>query len=176
MSEQWRPVRGWEGLYEVSDAGSVRSIPRPWQHRRQDVPRILRFGSARGGYLTVTLSRPGERHAYTVHRLVAEAFIGPKPEGWHTCHRDGDKTNNAVANLSYGTPSENEHDKVRHGRNVNANKTECPQGHAYNDANTGRDSKGGRYCKACKAVRNRNDRARTIARRDALLIANGVST
>lgn len=103
MTEVWRPVVGFEGLYEVSDLGRVRR------------ERILRPGLAGKGYLHVCLCKNGVRHDRYVHVLVAEAFIGPRPPGSEVRHRDGVKTNCAATNLHYGTPAENNADKKVHG-------------------------------------------------------------
>jgi len=140
----WAPIPEWEDRYQVSTAGDVRSIDRPGFKGR-----ILKPGINPKGYRIVIFTRPGVRKAYPIHRLVAEAFIGHLPAGWHTLHIDGDNSNNAASNLRYGTPSENELDKVRHGHNPNANKTHCKNGHEFTEANTGRDSKGGRRCRTC---------------------------
>lgn len=157
----WAPIAGWVGRYEVSDDGQVRSIDKLSKHGNVIKGRILKPGHNQKGYRIVTFSRPGGvRKSYPVHRLVAEAFIGPLPEGWHTMHIDGDNTNNVVSNLRYGTPSENELDKVRHGGNPNANKTHCPRGHEYTPENTSRDGRNGRRCKTCH-------RAKTAAWRAA---------
>lgn len=70
------------------------------------IPGLLRLKKSRG-YLTV-MFRVGERKVnFTVHRLVAAAFIGPRPSGLHINHVDGVKSNNAATNLAYVTPSEN---------------------------------------------------------------------
>ena len=101
----WRPIPGWEAFYEVSDAGAVRRGGRvltPWPTAK--------------GYLIVSLIAPGrKRQAPRIHQLVMLAFVGPRPAGQHTRHLDGDKRNNALANLAYGTPAENAYDKERHG-------------------------------------------------------------
>ena len=105
----WRPVVYWEGLYEVSDCGRVRSV-------RLSKPRAIRPLPNRRGHLRVMLTH-GERrvHAY-VHTLVAEAFLGPRPEGLLVCHRDDRKRNNRVGNLYYGTRSDNARDAIANGR------------------------------------------------------------
>lgn len=149
----YRAVVGWEGFYSVTDDGRV------FSHR---AGRFLRPGTNPKGYRIAVLARDGERVAYPVHRLVAEAFLGPLPHGFHTCHIDGDKGNNAATNLRYDTPSANELDKVRQGRNPNVNKTHCPQGHEYTPENTyNQAGRSGRKCKTCH--RERNARARKAA-------------
>lgn len=106
MSEQWRPVVGWEGLYEVSSEGRVRSF------RRGANGRVLRPGIASHGYPTVAL---GRGNTQSVHVLVAAALLGPCPEGQEVRHRDGKRTNPRATNLRYGTRSDNINDAVRSG-------------------------------------------------------------
>jgi len=97
---EWRAIEGYEGKYAVSDGGEVMSM----NFAKSGLPGIMRFNLSRG-YLAVQL---GDRKRYTVHRLVAEAFIGPRPTGMHINHKDGNKKNNSVSNLEYVTPSENQ--------------------------------------------------------------------
>lgn len=163
-TETWRPIAGWVGLYEVSSDGRVRSLPRPGCKGR-----VLRFGTTGNGYLTATFSANGKREARTVHRIVAEAFIGPKPDGMQTCHNDGDKTNNAASNLRYATQSENERDKLRHGTHYLANRTHCPAGHEYTPENTRVHTGGGRSCKTCH--REQQARRRERSKRIAAILA-----
>jgi len=93
-----------------------------------------------------------------VHRLVARAFYGPRPEGLVVRHLDGNPQNNCLENLTYGTHSENLLDQVRHGTHVNASKTHCPKGHEYGDVSW--TIRGDRECKPCRADRERARRAR----------------
>ena len=83
--ERWLPVVGWEGLYEVSDLGRVRSLPRNTTRGR-----VLRANPAANGYRQATVFRQGHPKSVYVHHLVAEAFIGPRPEGLEIRHLDGD--------------------------------------------------------------------------------------
>ena len=119
MTETWRPVVGYEGLYEVSDRGHVRSVARFVRGRAgapsPRVSRALERSANTHGYLHVSLSRENRRRTSYVHALVLQAFVGPKPEGMEACHADGDKRNNAVENLRWDTRSENAKDRVRHG-------------------------------------------------------------
>lgn len=154
----WASIPGWVGRYEVSDDGQVRSLDCISAGRRIR-GRILKPGHNPKGYRIVTFTRVGERKSYPVHRLVAEAFIGPLPDGFHTMHINGDNTDNRASNLRYGTASENEIDKVRHGHNPNANKTHCDYGHEFTPENTGRDGRGARRCKTCHRARNARYRA-----------------
>jgi hypothetical protein len=119
--ELWRWVPGYEGIYEVSNMGRVRSVDRllyhyNWRAKEKRAHkakgRMLRPGKASHGYFTVALGRGNSR---TIHSLVAEAFIGPKPEGCEVLHADGSRDNNHISNLRYGTRSENNLDAVKHG-------------------------------------------------------------
>lgn len=110
---EWRPVPGTE-WYEVSNLGEVRSWCKSWRYKsRREIPLVLKQGARKDGYLAVGV--PDKR---LVHHLVAAAFLGPRPEGQYVRHLDGDKNNNSVSNLSYGTPAENAADKLLHGTHV----------------------------------------------------------
>jgi hypothetical protein len=69
----------------------------------------------KAGYKRVTLTKDGKQYNRLVHQLVAETFIGPRQDGLFVCHKDGDKSNNHVSNLYYGTRSDNAKDAVIHG-------------------------------------------------------------
>lgn len=107
--ESWKPVVGYEGFYEVSNLGNIRSIGRMVKSKNnslkfsegRDIKKILQ-GT---GYYSVNLSRLGKIKTKLVHSLVLEAFCGPKPINSHCMHLDGDKTNNVISNLRYGSPS-----------------------------------------------------------------------
>lgn len=150
MSETWRPVLGYEGSYEVSDLGRVRSLDRMSSHGRRLRGRVLTALQGSGGYLQVGLHRDGEQRSALVHRLVLTSFIGPAPDGCETLHGDGDRSNNALANLKWGTRTENAQDRLRHGTNTNAAKTHCPAGHPYSGDNLYVEPCGTRRCRECK--------------------------
>lgn len=153
---EWRPVVGWEGYYEVSDRGQVRSLERTVTYRDGRVrlypSTVLRVGHHGIGHEHVVLYRSAtDKASRQVHRLVLEAFVGPCPDDGMEClHADGDPANNHVTNLRWGTRSENNLDKVRHGHDHNAVKTHCPQGHPYSDENTYVYPTGNRRCRVCK--------------------------
>jgi len=140
------PVPGFPG-YEASSLGHVIS------HKGR-APRVLRGGPHPDGYPMVQLHGPDGRRGFMVHAVIAAAFIGPRPPGMEVCHNDNDKLNNTPENLRYGTRTENEHDKRRHGTHHHTRKTHCPKGHPYDEANTYRAA-GRRYCRACMAARER---------------------
>ena len=103
MQEVWLPVRGYENSHEVSSLGRVRSVRTVLRQRLCS------------GYLIVDLKTNGTRKTQLVHALVASAFLGPRPEGQQVRHGKKGRLCNALTNLSYGTPSQNNLDKRRDG-------------------------------------------------------------
>lgn len=117
--ETWKDVVGYEGFYQVSDLGRVRSLvrllPAAFEAGIRKEKQILAFGSNRQGRLQVTLCMHGKTRRFQVHTLVLTAFVGPCPEGMECLHDDNDYTNNKPGNLKWGTHLENMRDKRRHG-------------------------------------------------------------
>ncbi|MFJ4107914.1 NUMOD4 motif-containing HNH endonuclease [Oerskovia enterophila] len=150
LEEVWLPAVGYEGLYEVSNHGRVRSLDRIDANGRRRKGRILLpVKNLKGGRLRVDLYRGGQKRMLLIHRLVLMTFVGPAPDGMEACHNDGNHTNNAPNNLRWDTSSANKLDSVRHGTHANAIKTHCPRSHPYDSVNTYIDSKGKRRCRAC---------------------------
>lgn len=135
-TEEWRPVSSYEGYYEVSDLGRVRSVARRASNGRLWPSVVLKQVAHPNGHLQVHLSRQNAKRTHWVHRLVLEAFVGPSPEGMEALHRGGRPEDNRLANLEWGTRSKNMLDQVRHGVHFYASRTHCPQGHPYDDVNT----------------------------------------
>src|SRR5438270_713720 len=101
--ERWLPVLEYEGRYEVSDHGRVRSLDRT-ALKRSGVKqfhrgRIRKPNHHRAGHPFVSLSGHEKKKNRFVHRLVLEAFVGPRPEGLEGCHNDGSPQNNHLSNL-----------------------------------------------------------------------------
>jgi hypothetical protein len=120
--EEWRPVIGFEGLYEVSNHGRVKGLARKILRRNgrlQSIPEtILRpQRNSRHTYhhVKVGLSKVEKKTVRYVHRMVLEAFVGPCPEGMQCRHLNGNARDNRLVNLIWGTPQENMNDKRRHG-------------------------------------------------------------
>lgn len=118
-NEEWRPVVGYEGLYEVSNLGRVRSVTRTfWQRSRHGTlfertvrGKVLSPGRMPGGHLSVAVGKGNSR---CVHDLVLSAFVGPRPPGYEGRHHDGDPSNNRLENLSWSTRGDNTRDKKWH--------------------------------------------------------------
>lgn len=114
-SERWKPLPSFEGRYEVSNKGAVRSLFHAGRARekRRTVPKIMKpHGDP---YKRVTISAGGRSSQLYIHRLVAEAFIGPPPDGFHCAHLNGDPADNRLSNLAWVSPAENERHKLAHG-------------------------------------------------------------
>ena len=125
MKERWVNLFGWEGFYEISDAGSVRSLVRigvtPIGERSyggKSVNPILR----NTGYLVVNLTKKGKRTQQLVHRLVLLSFKGEPDDGNKACHCNGIRTDNRLINLRWDTPKANSMDMVRHGKSCKGEK------------------------------------------------------
>ena len=112
--EVWKQVLGFEGYYEVSDIGRVRSV------RRLDVKGVPRGGhlmktaiNCRSHYPVVKLCRDGKRKLCKIHILILEAFVCARPSGLFGLHKDDVKTNCSLSNLRWGTHAENIADKMK---------------------------------------------------------------
>lgn len=101
----WRAVPGWEGLYEVSIDGQIRSLRSG---------RIMRTFVTEKGYHRVYLYSPARIERVRVHTAGLRAFVGPRPSGMVTRHLDGNPANNHLTNLAWGTHAENMADRKLH--------------------------------------------------------------
>lgn len=110
--EVWKDIEGYEGFYQVSNFGRVKSLEKEFKAGRSYglrmmKERILKHGTNSGGYQVVVFSKDEKKRSFSVHRIVAETFI-PNPEcKKEVNHIDGNKTNNHVDNLEWSTRSEN---------------------------------------------------------------------
>lgn len=156
MTELWMPVLGYEGYYEASDQGQVRSLDRMSRCGPGGRSQLLRRGrvltptiSKKDGRRRVCLCVNNQKKLRTVATLVLEAFAGPRPDPYmDCCHGDGDQANDVLSNLRWDTKSANQTDRIRHGRNHQANKTHCKRGHNLVAPNLA-VGQAGRSCRAC---------------------------
>lgn len=110
INEEWKAIKGYEGLYEISNFGRVKSLPKmkglntPW-------PETIMSPNDNGrGYKCVRLSKESNKKGYYLHRLVAQHFItNPNPYIYDEInHKDGDKSNNHISNLEWSNRRMNE--------------------------------------------------------------------
>lgn len=130
--EDWKPVAGYEGIYEVSSLGRIRSY-RKGKWGLCDAPKII-YGQLGRHYRTVVLCKDGHKNSVYIHRLVAETFIPNLQNLSEVNHKDGNKSNNAADNLEWCTHTENMHHADRIGLNpYNRKKVVCVEtGEHYN--------------------------------------------
>lgn len=109
--EVWLAIPGYEGKYEASDQGRVRSVERrvrlvvrEVETTRRVPPRVLKPGWCRSGHVSVAL---GKNNSKMVHVLIARTFLGPRPEDYEVLHKNETPHDNRLVNLKYGTKSEN---------------------------------------------------------------------
>ena len=117
MEETWAPVKDFEGLYEVSTHGQVRSLDRmvvgnkgAYLKRSQ----ILKQWK-QGNYLYCDLRKPGVKQKARIHVLVLETFVSARPGGMVACHNNGNSVDNRLENLRWGTLADNASDSRKHG-------------------------------------------------------------
>ena len=117
--EVWKDIKGFEGLYQISNLGRVRSLDRPVKQRGNSIQikkgKIIVQSKNHKGYPTTNMSKGNKRYGRPTHRLVAETFI-PNPENKDQVnHIDGDKLNNSVENLEWMTGKENIRHAIENG-------------------------------------------------------------
>ncbi len=151
MNETWLPVLGYEDRYEISETG-VRSL------RTGKLLASQRMGgTSRRKYVGYSFYSGDKYRRHLFHALLAEAFIGPRPDGMYVLHRDDNPDNNSIENLYYGTPSENNFDQVRNGVHPKTKRENCPRGHslvAPNLVGYRLERFGQRTCLACRNAKN----------------------
>lgn len=159
--EEWRQIPRFEGYYEVSTLGRVRSVTRTFTCRDGRVKtyrgRVLKpqFRS-NTGYLMVALSKDGVVEDWYIHRLVLTTFRGDPQPGEEGCHGNDIRTDNRLENLRWDTHHANVHDAISRNRmrNHNVERTHCRRGHPFDEASFDRwDSR--RSCKVCKRMKER---------------------
>ena len=162
-NETWKPIPGYEDLYQASDLGRIRSLDRMVQtvagRTRKYKGQVLTQTSSSSGHLRVTLAHEGKNSVRLVHHLVLEAFEGPRPEGRVTRHLNDDPSDNRIENLAWGTVAENMADRVTNGVHHYSRRTHCANGHEYTPENTYRNpGRTYRQCRTCTRDRHRQKR------------------
>lgn len=116
--EIWKDIYKYEGLYQVSNYGKIKSFPRKYQTKI----RTLKPYKDKGGYLQVNLCKNNTTKTHKVHRLVLETFIGICPQGMEGCHNDGNPSNNFIKNLRWDTRKNNVKDAIKHNTHIDPPK------------------------------------------------------
>ena len=175
--EIWKPVVGYEQLYEVSDQGRVRSVERTridtTGRTYSYVGTVLRPAPKASGHLAVSLSDGGQRgKTFDIHRLVLDAFVGPRSGDEEARHLNDNPADNRLVNLVWGSRSSNSFDRVRNGIHPMASKTHCKRGHEFTPENTRLERNGStRRCRACERAR---DARRSMSKRKGRVDASEV--
>lgn len=126
MQEIWKDIPDYEGLYQVSNLGRVKSLDRAIEYSNGKTVftkgKIIKQNKDKHDRLRLRLSKNNKGKNYFVHTLVALAFIGDRPDGYVVAHCDGNNNNNKLSNLRYDTITENAIDMYRHGKKVSIGK------------------------------------------------------
>lgn len=116
VMETWKNINGFEGLYEISTKGRIKSLGNGKStNPNQCLEKIIKTGLSRNGYIKCKLHKDGKRYYYNVHRLVALNFIQNIDNKKEVNHKDGNKKNNSVENLEWVTSSENQKHAFKNG-------------------------------------------------------------
>jgi DNA-binding XRE family transcriptional regulator len=119
LCEVWKPVPNYESFYAISNYGNFARI-------KKDGKYLRKLNSATP-YLSVSLKdidETGQKTIY-IHKLVAQLFIGERPDGFVIRHLDGNKYNNHASNLAYGTPKQNYEDVKKHKIHAGENNSKA---------------------------------------------------
>lgn len=162
--EEWRPVPGWEGYYEASNRGRIRSldriIPKQGGQYQKIEGKILKGWRSNKGDIVVSLRRKSKDKTLPIARLVLETFEGPLPDGVEIRHLNGNVRNNNLSNLGRVLPFQNSPNVDIEGANRKAKRTHCKRGHEFNATNTfyvKHNSETRRRCRACEFTRKRHE-------------------
>ena len=142
--EVWKDIPGYEGKYQISNRGRVKSLPRNEKFCKRSTAIILKTFTCGSGYQEVILKDHGRRKPHLIHRMVATAFV-PNPEGKEEVnHKDGNKDNNDCTNLEWVTPRENirhSFDELEH--KLNTRSVVCVEtGEVFGSIKAAADTKG----------------------------------
>jgi len=113
MKEKWKNIPGYEGYYQASNTGRIRSVDRITSHGHRRKGKILAACPNKAGYIIYVLSKNGKTKSFRGHRLVAKTWAGKSQ--LLCCHNDGNKINNVVSNLRWDDCCGNQQDRIKHG-------------------------------------------------------------
>lgn len=128
VMEKWKYIEGYEGIYQVSDLGRIRSVDRYVKHSRGEFKKpkkgkvLKQCDTSKSNYTTINLSKNGKTKTYYVHRLVALAFCVKEEGKNYVNHIDGNTRNNNYRNLEWCTAKENSRHMVKNGLFKNKEK------------------------------------------------------
>lgn len=131
MQEIWKDIPNYEGYYQISSLGRVKSLERHIVYkdgRERTYPSVIisnRVGT--NGMELCTLTKNNRKKNIEIHRMVSIVFIGDCPKGYDICHIDGNCLNNNINNLKYDTRSENRIDNYRYGGKASTGKLNIKQ-------------------------------------------------
>ena len=158
-SEVWKPIPGFEGIYEISNLGRVMALERVvtfTDGRKRKYPKRLRKISVARGYPSIGLTdSTGYSKNYLLHRILAHVFIQPITGEDIVRHLNDIPSDYRLSNLAVGTQQENIDDLMRNGNHFQASKKECKHGHPFDEENTRISKQGGRLCRTCLNARAR---------------------
>lgn len=112
MTERWLPIEGYQGLYEISDFGRVKSLRRGKAIRARILKPVVQ---KKTGYLYITLVQNEVKENKRINLLLLETFSPPRLSGMQSRHLDGNRANNRLDNLAWGTAKKNQEDRIAHG-------------------------------------------------------------
>jgi hypothetical protein len=119
IEELWKPVVGYEGYYEISNLGNVRSVDRIINGGRWGFMNLvgvpIKPKYRKDNHVSVKLHKDGKRTTHHLASLLLEAFVCPRPEGMQACHNDGNGHNKDLSNLCWDTAKGNALDRIKHG-------------------------------------------------------------
>ena len=121
MTEIWKNVKGYEGIYQVSNLGRVKSLDRFGSDDRKLKGKLIKCGVNVAGYKFVILRKDNESKNIMIHRLVAWAFLSNENDLSDVNHKDGNKQNNCMGNLEWCTRSYN----LKHALKIGLVNNQC---------------------------------------------------
>lgn len=165
MEEIWKDIKGYEGLYQISNFGRVKSLKRKTLNSKCLYDKILNNRINHNGYFMIFLSKNKKIKGFRINRLVAEAFL-PNPNNKpQVNHKDGNKTNNRIDNLEWCTAKHNTQHAIKNGLRTNKYHREIVQcdldnnlikeWHSIKEATNFGFSKSG-ICQCCKSKRKKH--------------------